>query len=180
MTRQYGRMAAIGVALAGALLPAAPASAQAGNLRDLIGARGSSAEFAMGQRGYSLARNANDRSYWWNNGSKSCVSMYVWDGRVQNLDSATSKDCGKNGNGNAVAAGVIGALVVGAIVAGAASSNKHHNDDYYDHRHDNGGYGDRYGQYSPADNVICYRRQATCYKYGEFSSKWTRREFGGY
>lgn len=176
MTRQYGRMAAIGIMVTGALFPAAPASAQASNLRDLIGIRGSSAESALGQRGYSLTRNANDRSYWWNSGSKNCVSMYVWNGRVQNLDPATSKDCGKGGNGDAVAAGVIGALVIGAIVAGAASSNKHHDDDYYD----NGRYGDRYGQYSPADNVVCYRRQATCYKYGEFSSKWTRREFGGY
>jgi hypothetical protein len=169
---------AIQLTIAGALLPAAPAMAQPGGLRDLIGMRGSSAEYELGRRGYTLARNANDQAYWWNSGGKACVGIYVNNGRVQNVNSASSKDCGKGGGSDAAAGAVIGALLVGAIVAGAASSNKHRDRD--DYGNGGWGHGDRYGQYSPADDVICYRREATCYKYGEFSSKWTRREFGGY
>lgn len=147
---------------------AASAANSPGDLRDLDGVRGSFAENALQDRGYRLARNSGASAFWWNSSSKTCANVYVDDGRVQAIDTATAKDCGKGGGGgDGTAAAVVGALLVGAIVASAASSK--HKDHYDD------GYGRH--SYSPHDGVKCFPREAACYKYGEFSAKWTRKEF---
>ncbi|TVV71026.1 hypothetical protein [Sphingomonas solaris] len=162
-----------GLVITAAMIVMPPAGAQTpGGLGDLVGARGSSAELDLRSRGYALSGNKDGSPVWWNKAKSSCVLVYVDDGRVQSIRSVKAKDCGKGGSGNAVAAVAIGAILAGAIIAGS-SGDKHrdHDDDFGDDR--NRG---RHS-YSPADGVTCYRRESTCYKYGDFSAKWTRREF---
>lgn len=74
----------------------------------------------------------------------------------------------KKDNSAAIAGLVLGAIIVGAIAAG---SDKDHDRDR--DRRD----WDRRGTFSPADGVRCNRREATCYKDGRYSEKWTRRVF---
>ena len=167
---------AVLVAAAFSLLPPASASADTpGDLRDLIGIRGSSSDGEMARRGYTLAKSTDDVSYWWNASRRSCVSIEIDDGRVSGINGETDRQCGKSG-GNGAAAAALGAVLIGALVAGAAASDKHR-------QHDDGGddyrdRGDHHGfVFSPADGINCYPRQSACFDDGSFSSYWTHREF---
>ena len=80
-------------------------------------------------------------------------------------DVRPAKADGKKDNSAAIAGLVLGAIVVGALVA---SSDKDKDRDRY---------RDRDNVWSPADGVRCNRREATCYKDGRYSEKWTRRIF---
>lgn len=84
------------VSLIGASLQAASAQTAPG-LGDLVGARGSSAESALAERGYEAAGNMGAASLWWRASSKTCVSMLVEDGRVQSIESGAASLCGKSG-----------------------------------------------------------------------------------
>jgi len=75
----------------------------------------------------------------------------------------------KKDNSAAIAGLVLGAIIVGAI---AANSDDDHDRDRRDRRD-----RDRRGTFSPADGVRCSSREATCYKDGRYSEKWTRRVF---
>lgn len=157
-----------------AIAVAAPVPASAdtpADLRDLIGVRGSSSDAELQRRGYTLGKSTDIAGYWWNASRKTCVSVVVDDGRVQEINTEASVQCGKNssGSGSAAAGVAIGALLLGAIAVAASKHDKHDDDDR-DRHHDG-------HSYSPYAGVICYKRESACYEDGRFSSYWSRKEF---
>ena len=77
------------------------------DLRDLVGARGSSGERELQNRGYSFVKTeeGGDRkwSYWWNNNRRTCVSVVTYQGRYSSITTSPSADCGQysdNSNNN--------------------------------------------------------------------------------
>lgn len=81
---------------------------RAQGLQDLIGAKGSSAESELQNRGYVHIKTAKSNydiySYWWNYTNKKCVSYHMADGRVLSIVNSMPYDCNKsssnNGNNN--------------------------------------------------------------------------------
>lgn len=88
-----------------ALVAAGPALAQStpSDLRDLVGARGSSGESALQSRGYVSSGGAvgDDRtwSYWWNPQQNTCVTVATRGGRYDSIVSSTPADCGRDARG---------------------------------------------------------------------------------
>jgi hypothetical protein len=64
-------------------------------LGDLVGARGSSVESELEDRGYEFATNLGSAALWWNARTGSCASVAVDQGRVQSIQTASASDCGK-------------------------------------------------------------------------------------
>lgn len=80
------------------------------------------------------------------------------------------------------AAAIAGIAIAGAIVA---SKKKHDRDRSWDRYERDGNHYYRHdwgATFRPAGtkNTICYRRTRHCYSKGQFSRKWTVREFGYY
>ena len=73
-------------------------------LQDLIGAKGSSAEYELENRGYvhiKTDKSSSDvYSYWWNWQNKKCVSYHMQDGRIQSVVNSMPYDCNKSTTGN--------------------------------------------------------------------------------
>lgn len=94
------------IALFTALISTNPVLAQStpSDLRDLVGARGSSGENVLQQRGYVNAGGAqgDDRawSYWWNARQNTCVTIATRDGRYDSIVSTTPADCGRGSSGS--------------------------------------------------------------------------------
>lgn len=69
-------------------------------LQDLVGARGSSGETQLEQRGYQFVRTAksgrNSYSYWKENGTGKCVSVRTENGRYQALVYTPNANCKSN------------------------------------------------------------------------------------
>ena len=80
----------------GALL-AAPAAMAAppSDLADLVGARGSSGEQEMQNRGYTNVTMRRGTQYWWNAGRGSCVGIRVANGRYASVDAVSASRCGQ-------------------------------------------------------------------------------------
>lgn len=120
---------AAGAAL-GALLLAQSSMVQAktpSDVTDLIGARASSGESILRDRGYEYTNGRTGSStkwgYWWHKGGSRCISVATVDGRYQSIDKVSASDCGKSGNSGSGAAVAIGAAaIIGALAI--ASSNK--------------------------------------------------------
>jgi hypothetical protein len=77
----------------------------ADRLQDLVGAKGSSGETAMRERGYVMKRAEPEGdkvySYWWNRTRKNCVMVSTTDGRYAIILDSTPADCnGPSGGGN--------------------------------------------------------------------------------
>ncbi|MBX7053619.1 MAG: hypothetical protein K1X36_01600 [Pyrinomonadaceae bacterium] len=72
-------------------------------LRDLIGARGSSGETALQKRGYKFVKTTegSDRKWsnWWKSSSKTCITVATVDGRYDSIVSSSPLDCNQNANG---------------------------------------------------------------------------------
>ena len=123
-------------AIAMATTPVLAASAD--NLRDLVGARGSSGEAELQSRGFEFAKSGGSSgnsvtSYWWNESRKDCVKVETTEGHYSSISDASNGDCGKGGgSGGAIAAGVLGAAVLGAILLSRKDKNKN-NDQGYQH-----------------------------------------------
>ena len=120
------------VSVAAIGLVATPLAAEKANrLTDINGSLGRDAEQALQNRGFShVSTHKNDMgyvySYWWDSADKNCVSVEVYDGRVETITDASDSDCGHNGGNAAAAVGV----VAGAAILGALLSHKsHHHDD---------------------------------------------------
>jgi hypothetical protein len=80
----------------GALLAAPAASAAPpGDLADLVGARGSSGEREMQNRGYANVTMRQGTQYWWNAGRGSCVGIRVANGRYASVDAVSASRCGQ-------------------------------------------------------------------------------------
>lgn len=79
-------------------------SLQAQNVQqDLVGARGSSAETQLQNRGFHHIKTQkygyNIYSYWWNQGAKSCICERINDGKVKSIVKSLPADCNKTMNG---------------------------------------------------------------------------------
>lgn len=78
---------------------AAVAQVTPSDVRDLIGARGSSGEGQLASRGYInvAGRQGGDRSltYWWNETRGVCLTVTTRNGRYDSLISAPAGDCGQ-------------------------------------------------------------------------------------
>ena len=88
--------------LAGAALLAGQAAAQVtpSDVRDLVGARGSSGEAELASRGYVNVggQSGDDRkwTYWWNERRGVCLSVTTANGRYDAIVSTPAPDCRKN------------------------------------------------------------------------------------
>ena len=89
----------LGLALLSPLAFAGAASAQTtpSDVRDLVGARGSSGENALTTRGYvNVGSEAGDDrrwTYWWNERRGVCLSVATVNGRYDSIVSTPSPDC---------------------------------------------------------------------------------------
>lgn len=94
---RYGVVVSM-IVVGGALL-AGPASAQVtpSDVRDLVGARGSSGEAELASRGYvNVGGQAGDDrkwTYWWNDRRGVCLSVTTKDGRYDSIVSTPAPDC---------------------------------------------------------------------------------------
>lgn len=103
---------------------------------DLVGARASSGEMALEERGYTAITGHSDGSgvttYWWNSRSDECVAVQTYNGVYRSIYQTSHRDCGRHdGKGNAAAGLAVGALLVG-LAATAHKSHHHDNDRHYD------------------------------------------------
>ena len=73
---------------------------KAQGLQDIVGSKGSSAEYELKERGYvhiKTDKSSNEvYSYWWNNKNKKCVSYRLNDGRVKSIVNTLPADCKKS------------------------------------------------------------------------------------
>ena len=70
------------------------AAATPSDLDDLIGMRGRSLDFEMGNRGYTLSR-AQGAQYWWNPRSGVCAAVSISNGRVSRITAVAGRQCGQ-------------------------------------------------------------------------------------
>lgn len=134
------RTGMIGIATGAWLLAGVPAGASTpGDVRDLVGARASSGEDALASRGYSLTHSeqGDDRvwGYWWNRGSKQCITVATVQGRYEAITATSPVDCNQKsggGGGDGAAAAAIGAAAIIGIAALAHKSHHHDNATHYD------------------------------------------------
>lgn len=132
------RRATAGVAVIALMtVSSIPASGAApSGVGDLVGARASSGEMALEDRGYtaisSHSEGSSAYSYWWNNRSDECIAVQTRNGLYHAIDRTSHRDCGRHdGKGDAAAGVAVGALLVGLAVA--AHRSHHHDDDrHYD------------------------------------------------
>lgn len=136
------------------LLAATPAFARgASDVRDLVGARGSSGESELENRGFiHIMTHEGGQyakySYWWNAQSKNCIQVETYDGRYANISDATKSDCHQRDNNSkdGAAAAAVGALIVGALLASKSHHRQGH--DYNDIQRGEFDRGYRDGLYS--------------------------------
>lgn len=114
-------------------MAASPALARkASDERDLVGARGSSGESALEQRGYTFITGhaGGDRkyTYYWHGESKHCIQVTTYDGRYSDISDVANSDCNQKSGSNTGA--VVAGAAVGAVLLGALLSHKsrHHDD----------------------------------------------------
>lgn len=79
-----------GGAPAGGVATQLPAS----GVSDLVGARGSSGELELQNRGFVPAVTRGLTTYWWNGASASCVEVVTGNGRYQSVRYVASSSCG--------------------------------------------------------------------------------------
>jgi hypothetical protein len=115
-------------------VPAATAKS-AKHMTDLVGARASSGENALEDRGFTHIATSSGHhhtlhSYWWNSHDKNCLHVETRDGRYSAITDGTRSDCHQKGGDNTAVA--VGA-VAGAAVLAALLSHKSH--DHKDGQH---------------------------------------------
>jgi hypothetical protein len=110
------------------------APALASVVSDLEGSRAAGALDEMSRRGYvqtsDYAGDGGRYTYWWNNGTKSCVRLLTRDGRIAATKTTTAPDCGQKssgGSGDTAAAAIAGAAIIAGVAA--LSHKSHHRDD---------------------------------------------------
>ena len=86
-------------AVAVTVLLLGPVAASAGtpsDVSDLVGARGSSGEMELGQRGYSNVTMSHGVQYWWNASTKACIGIKVSQGRYKSVSAASASKCNQS------------------------------------------------------------------------------------
>lgn len=67
------------------------------DLRDLVGARGSTGEAVLRERGYTFVKTeeGEDRKWstWWHESNRRCVTVTTFDGKYQSITIARDSDC---------------------------------------------------------------------------------------
>ncbi len=127
-------------------------------MSDLIGARGSSLDNAMSERGYEFSRSMGVATLYWNGNRGSCVSALVDYGRVQSIQTASASDCGRSGSSDSDDA-VAETIAAAAIIGLAAALSQHHKGD---DRNNNPTYNDEYERgYSSAMSGYQYSDNAS-------------------
>ena len=124
------------------------------DISDLAGSRAAGAESAMESRGYEMKKTSGGAQYWWNSGTKTCVSVVVSNGRYANVDKTDSSNCGHDGGGSGAGAAIAGVAAIGLIAALASHKKKHadgdaNHDSEYTRGYNDGLYG---GQYDRNDS----------------------------
>jgi len=114
-------------------LIATPVFARSANqLRDIVGARGSSGESELEARGFTHIDTReggySKTSYWWHSRDRNCVQVVTADGRYQSISDATNGDCNQRSGGTSAGA-VAGAAIGVALLAALASHKSHDHDD---------------------------------------------------
>lgn len=73
--------------------PMAVSASPPSDVADLVGARGSSGEMGLANRGYSNVTMSHGVQYWWNAERKSCIGIKVAEGRYKSITSAAASHC---------------------------------------------------------------------------------------
>ncbi len=108
-------------------------------LRDMIGARASSGESILKDRGYKYIKTqkSNDRSwtYWLKSTTDTCIAVATYDGRYESITESPN-DCQSSSSmtGGQKAAAIIGSAVA---LGAAAAIIKHEHDKKDDEHHNN-------------------------------------------
>lgn len=139
--------AGLASALALAMTATPVMARKASSLTDINGARASSAEGMLMDRGFKHISTHKDsmgfaNSYWWNSADRNCVVVEVTNGQVMTVNDATDGDCGHNGGNAGAAVGVVaGAAILGALLShksGHHDNNQHYSDYGYEQQYDRG------------------------------------------
>lgn len=149
------------LAIAALLAAPGPALAQASRLQDLVGVRGSSADNALGQRGYNASGNMGAATMYWNGSRSSCVSVLVDNGRIQSIQDASDSNCGHGGGGSSAAAGVIAGAAIIGLAAALSSHHRNTNDRHrqqanHDAEYERGYHDGLYGAHYDRDDSEAY------------------------
>ncbi len=133
-------------------LVASPALAdKADQLTYLNGSLGRDGEAQLRNRGFAHVSTHKNRggyvySYWWDERDDDCVSVAVYNGRVNSISDASDQDCGHHkGDGAATAVGVaVGAAILGSLLSHKSHHHKDrkHHSNVEDEAHYDRGYTD--------------------------------------
>lgn len=203
MTHSIAGRFVAGLSLAALVLPAVPAFAS--TLTDLEGVRASAAENTIRSRGYHAHHTSpgggGRYTYWWNNGSRSCVRTLTSDGVIASTKTMDGADCAyfgdsgseKSGNNTAAAAAVAAAAIIGVA---ALSHKSHHRDDKaysdpnaladFERGHRDGLYNHSYSNYSRSDSYndgyqsgVNERDQQSSYRGNRYAGNSGNQNYGG-
>jgi len=142
------------------------------NLQDLIGSKGSSAEYEMGKRGYKHINTSktdyDSYSNWWHETAKKCVTVRVSNGRVKSAVYAPDFDCKKSNNKY------------------SKSTKKHHDYNSYDNKYyKNNNHSTTYVIRSSESGLVLDANMhsseaVSVYRqHGGANQKWTIKHLGG-
>jgi hypothetical protein len=145
--------------------PTIAAAKSAGQLGDLVGARGAGGETELEARGWVLTDGHKGAStaytYWWHPARKDCLMVATRDGRYDAISDVTPADCNQRGGGNAGGAVAAGALAAVLIAAAASHKSGHHangqhyadnqQEAEYERGFNDGMYNEPYHNYSRSD-----------------------------
>lgn len=132
--------------------PVVATAAAPRDISDLVGMRGSSFDGEMENRGYTFIKKVGVAQFWWNGNSNTCVSAAFDNGRVSDIQSTASGDCGHSGGGSSAAGIVAGAAAIGLIAALAGHHKKNpardtaEYNDVYQQGYNDGMYGAHYSR----------------------------------
>ena len=106
---------------------------RANDLQDLVGAKGSSAEIDMENRGYIHIKTSKSYSdiysNWWNPRNKKCVSTHISNGRIQSIVNSQPYDCNKSNDGRSIS---------------SSSNNNRYNENYSHEKYNNDNFNNSY------------------------------------
>jgi hypothetical protein len=110
--------------------PTIAAAKSAGQLADLVGARGAGGETQLEARGWVLTDGHKGAStaytYWWHPTRRDCVMVATRDGHYDAITDVAPADCNQRGGSNAGGAVAAGALAAVLIAAAANHKSGHH------------------------------------------------------
>ena len=91
------------------------------DVRDLIGARASSGETQLRNRGYQFVKTQKGAgriySNWWHNGRRVCLNVVTMNGRYDTIMTTGSTDCNRNGGGSSSSDSMSDWKLIGSVVA---------------------------------------------------------------